>query len=115
MDLIRDWMETLTEEQHRSVSRAFDLLADSGPALKRPMVGEVLNSQIKNLKELRPSSAGGQVMRVLFVFDTQRCAVALVGGVKGDRKGSGRDPWKKWYRDAIKTAEARYAGHLDTL
>jgi hypothetical protein len=46
-------------------------------------------------------------MRILYIFDTQRRAVLLVAG---DKSGS----WSRWYGDAIKLAEDRYARYLAT-
>lgn len=60
-----------------------------------------------NLKELRPGSAGKTEIRILFIFDPQRQAVLLVAG---DKSGN----WARWYRDAVKLAEDRYARHLAT-
>ncbi len=59
-----------------------------------------------NLKELRPGSAGKTEIRILFIFDPQRRAVLLVAGKAGNRT--------RWYRDAIKLAEDRYARYLAT-
>jgi len=44
---------------------------------------------------------------MLFVFDPQRQAVLLVAGDKAE-------DWTRWYRDAIKQAEDRYARFLAT-
>jgi hypothetical protein len=38
-----------------------ELLKEHGPSLKRPLVGEITTSKIKNMKELRPGSAGRSV------------------------------------------------------
>jgi hypothetical protein len=54
---------------------------------------------------LRPGSAGASEIRLLFVFDTQRQAVILIGG---DKAGA----WQGWYRTAIPLAETAYADHL---
>jgi hypothetical protein len=57
------------------------------------------------LKEPRPGSAGGTEVRLLFIFDTQRRAVFLVGGDKAGR-------WSDWYQTAIPQAERAYAEYL---
>ena len=54
--------------------------------------------RLPNLKELRPGSAGGTEVRLLFIFDPQRRAVFLVGG---DNAGK----WSEWYKAAIPQAE----------
>jgi hypothetical protein len=107
-DECRDWYRGLDDEEAQAVNAAVDLLADRGPALGRPTVGEIDLSKergvhLHNLKELRAGA-----MRVLFVFDPRRTAILLVGGNKaGD--------WKQWYRTAIPEAERLYEGYLGEL
>jgi hypothetical protein len=62
-------------------------------------------SQIANLKELRPPSAGPSEVRILFVFDPWRSAILLVAG---DKSGQ----WDRWYRTAIPRAEQLYEDYL---
>src|SRR6266700_4087084 len=78
-----------------------------GPALGPPAVDRITGSRLHNLKELRPGSAGKTEIRILFIFDPQRRAVLLVAGEKAGN-------WTRWYRDAIKLAEDRYARYLAT-
>ncbi|MDP3971736.1 MAG: type II toxin-antitoxin system RelE/ParE family toxin, partial [Candidatus Nanopelagicales bacterium] len=73
-------------------------LTDVDPNLDRPLVDRVKGSQLHNLKELRPGSAGASEIRVLFMFDAWRSAVLLVAG---DKAGN----WSKWYRSAVPLAE----------
>jgi hypothetical protein len=54
---------------------------------------------------MRPGSAGGTEVRLLFIFDPQRRAVFLVGGDKAGK-------WSEWYKTAILQAEQAYAEHL---
>ena len=84
-----------------------ELLAERGPALGRPVVDRITGSKLHNLKELRPGSAGKTEIRILFIFDPRRQAILLVAG---DKAGN----WTRWYRDAIKLAEDRYARYLAT-
>ena len=70
----------------------------------------ITGSELHNLKELRPGSAGKTEIRILFIFDPQRRAVLLVAG---DKAGNWTR-WYRWYRDAIKLAEDRYARYLAT-
>nr|WP_322770003.1 type II toxin-antitoxin system RelE/ParE family toxin [Frankia sp. Cr1] len=79
-----------------------------GPDEGRPLVDRVKGSRVHSLKELRPASAGGTEVRVLFVFDPARRMVMLVAG---DKSGK----WQRWYDVAIPLAEARYAEHLAAL
>ncbi|MCO6006103.1 type II toxin-antitoxin system RelE/ParE family toxin [Actinoallomurus purpureus] len=105
---VRNWLEGIRTEDPVT----FDLIEDaiyalsrSGPALKRPLVGSIAGSTIKNLKELRPGSAGRSEIRILFVFDPWRSAILLVAG---DKSGN----WRRWYRQAIPLAEERYDIYL---
>jgi len=95
-------------ESARQVGAAVELLKEHGPALKRPLVAEIAASTIKNMKELRPGSAGRSEIRVLFVFDPWQQIVLLVAG---DKAGD----WRGWYRRAIPRAEQLYAEHLEAM
>jgi hypothetical protein len=92
-------------DSHRLVNQAILVLERNGPAEGRPLVDTVTASRISNLKELRPPSAGGSEIRILFVFDPWRAAVLLVAG---DKSGQ----WNRWYRDAIPEAERVYETYL---
>jgi hypothetical protein len=74
----------------------------------RPLVDRIEGSTIKNLKELRPGSAGPSEIRILFVFDPFRDAILLVAGDKAGR-------WKAWYNEAIAIAEHRYMAYLKSV
>jgi hypothetical protein len=92
-------------ETYRSVNVAIDMLAETGPALGRPLVDTLGGSTIGNLKELRPRSGRNVAIRVLFVFDPWSQAVLLVAGNKaGD--------WSRWYKTAIPIAESAYESWL---
>jgi hypothetical protein len=93
-------------DSHRLVNQAILILERSGPAEGRPLVDTVTASRISNMKELRPPSAGGSEVRILFVFDPWRSAVLLVAG---DKSGQ----WSRWYRDAIPEAERMYETYLE--
>ena len=82
------------------------LLAEHGPALRRPIVAEIASSRHPNLKELRISKGGA--LRVLFAFDPRRHAILLLGG---DKSGE----WEKSYRWAVPAADDRYDTHLQEL
>ena len=95
-DQFADWYDHLTPEQRERVNAAVDLLAEVGPALKRPIVGTLRGSRHPNLKELRVHEDGH--LRVLFMFDPRRTAILLLGG---DKTGA----WDQWYAWAIPEAE----------
>lgn len=82
------------------------LLAEHGPVLKRPVVGEITSSRHPNMKDLR--AAKGGALRVLFAFDPRRHAILLLGG---DKTGQ----WEVWYQWAIPTADDLYDTHLQEL
>jgi hypothetical protein len=106
-----DWaraLRKLDRDSSRQVGAAVELLKQHGPNLKRPLVGEITTSKIKNLKELRPGSAGRSEIRILFVFDPWQQIVLLVAG---DKAGD----WRGWYRRAIPRAEQLYAEHVETM
>src|SRR5262249_13753123 len=91
------WLHGLRRSDRRTlilISQAIDALSIEGPTLGRPLVDTVKGSTLSNLKELRPGSAGASEVRLLFVFDSRRQAVILVGG---DKAGN----WRGWYRTAI--------------
>lgn len=77
---VHDWFMTLDEISASLVRDSVELLADRGPALGHPAVDRITSSQLHNLKELRPGSAGKTEIRNLFIFDPQRRAVLLGGG-----------------------------------
>jgi hypothetical protein len=99
------WINTLDERTRAQVVDAIDRLAEAGPALGRPLVDSIAHSQIGNLKELRPGSAGRSEVRILFAFDPWRPAILLTGG---DKSGD----WQGWYRRAIPRAEELYEEYL---
>jgi len=86
------------------VEEALDELAERGPGLGRPLVDRLHSSKIHNLKELRPRTPGVSEVRMLFVFDPARQAIILVAG---DKAGT----WNRWYGEAIRLAERRYAAY----
>ncbi|HVT78345.1 MAG TPA: type II toxin-antitoxin system RelE/ParE family toxin [Acidimicrobiales bacterium] len=98
--------DQLTDAQREAVTAVVDLLADHGPSLKRPVVGEIKGSRHKNMKELCVSEEGE--LRVLFLFDPRRAAILLLGGNKtGD--------WNDWYKTAVPAADDLYDDYLDEL
>ena len=100
------WWRGLTQAQQEALDDRVMLLAENGPALKRPVVGDVIASRHKNMKELRISSAGA--LRVLFAFDPRRSVILLLGG---DKSGQ----WQRWYRWAVPSADDLYDAHLKSL
>ncbi|SJM45198.1 hypothetical protein CZ774_01970 [Frigoribacterium sp. JB110] len=84
---------------------AIELLEDRGPQLGRPIVDTVASSRHRNMKELRPGSAGRSELRVLFAFDPERSAIMLIAG---DKAGN----WTHWYKKNIPMADDLFDNHL---
>jgi hypothetical protein len=101
-----EWWRRLTDAQQEALDERVMLLAEHGPILKRPAVGEITSSRHPNMKELRVSKAGA--LRVLFAFDPRRHAMLLLGG---DKSGQ----WEQWYGWAIPAADDLYDTHLREL
>lgn len=105
---VYEWWEEIvatSPEAAEQIAAAFDLLSEEGPSLGRPLVDLIQQSQIPNLKGLRPPTPGRSKVRILFVFDPNRNAILLVAG---DKSGS----WNNWYKKNIPLAEKRYKKHL---
>ena len=94
-----EWYHTLQEAQADALDARVELLRDHGPTLGRPIVDRTSGSSLHSLKELRVRSDGE--LRVLFIFDSDRRAVLLVGGDKTGR-------WEVWYEKAVPLAEDLY-------
>ncbi|MEV2276877.1 type II toxin-antitoxin system RelE/ParE family toxin [Nocardiopsis sp. NPDC049922] len=109
VDEVREWLEKLRADDEGTfdlVEGALFALSVSGPALKRPLVGTIAGSTIRNLKELRPGSTGRSEVRILFVFDPWRSAILLVAG---DKAGH----WNRWYDRAVPAAERRFHDYVE--
>ena len=100
------WWNTLAVEQRSAISDRLALLREQGPALGPSLVRLIETSKHRNMKELRVSQGGA--LRVLFIFDPRRRAILLLGGDKADI-------WNKWYRSAVRRADALYDDHLRRL
>lgn len=105
---VRTWLHELRKRDRASatqVGQAIGMLLEAGPDLGRPLADRVHHSQLSNLKELRPGSAGRSEIRILYLFDPRRNAVLLVAGDKAGK-------WEAWYSQAIPLAEQRYEDYL---
>lgn len=106
--LVEDWLLSLADDDYDLVIAALEVLQDEGPMLGRPLVDTIKGSRHKNMKELRPGSAGRSVVRILFAFDPRRRAILLLAGDKS------RD-WSRWYKRHIPVADGLFDGHLNAL
>lgn len=100
------WWNGLTEEEQKDVNATVILLQRFGPLLRRPHSDIVTSSKHSNMKELRIQHAG-RPYRVLYAFDSRRCAILLVGG---DKTGNDR-----WYEEFVPIADRLYDEHIATL
>ena len=65
---VRAWLHDLRKRDRASaiqVGQAIGMLLEAGPELGRPLADRVRHSQLSNLKELRPGSAGRSEIRIL--------------------------------------------------
>jgi hypothetical protein len=102
------WLGQLQADDPRTaglVDDAIYALSRAGPGLGRPLADTIAGSSMKNLKELRPPSAGTTKIRILFAFDPWRSAILLVAGNKAGK-------WNRWYAEAIPRAEELYEIYL---
>jgi hypothetical protein len=97
------WWNGLSQEEQDDIAHSVGLLQDKGPQLKRPHADIVHGSQFPNMKELRIQHRG-RPYRVLFIFDSERNAVLLIGG---DKTGNNR-----WYLEYVPKADTIYAAYL---
>ncbi len=105
---VEAWFIQLAEHEPVTadlIEQAIDLLAERGPTLGRPLVDRVKGSKHRNMKELRPASAGAGEVRILFAFDPERQAILLTAG---DKAGD----WKGWYVRNIPLADQCFSQHL---
>jgi hypothetical protein len=100
--------EDFAEDVQDELLAHLKVLEQFGPELGRPHVDALKGSKHANMKELRFSADGG-VWRIAFAFDPKREAVVLVGG---DKSGGSE---KRFYKNLIKNADARFDQHLETL
>lgn len=107
-DLVEAWLLALDADTYLQIRAALQVLSEAGPRLGRPLVDTVVGSRHRNMKELRPGSAGRSEIRILFAFDTERAAIMLLGG---DKSGQ----WNGWYRRAIPKADSLFDQHIRTL
>jgi hypothetical protein len=97
--------DSLPEDVQDELLAHARLLQRFGPQLGRPRADTLKGSRHANMKELRFDAADG-VWRVAFAFDPNRKAVLLVGG---DKSGGSE---KRFYRQLIEKADARFDDHL---
>lgn len=107
---VREWLYDIRKADRATATmtvRAIQqVLAGAGPEEARPLVERIKGSRVRELRELRPATAGHTEVKVLFAF-VGDCMVLFVAG---ENPGT----WAKWYRDAVPMAEKRYQEYLDS-
>jgi hypothetical protein len=102
------WLDETDQDTYEQVIAAVGILVEEGPHLGRPLVDSVKGSRFKNMKELRPGSAGRSEVRILFAFDPHRRAILLTAGDKARK-------WDRWYQTNIPLADDLFAAHVEGL
>jgi hypothetical protein len=102
-DEFRDWFDSLSYEEQKSVDQYIEMLEDFGTRLPFPYSSGIKGSRFPSMRELRVQHAG-RPYRVLYAFDPIRNAVLLMGGQK-----TGRD---RWYEQAIRLADRLFDEYL---
>lgn len=100
------WWDSLTAAEQKSVDFTVSLLQEIGPTLRMPHSSGVEMSRHTHMRELRIQHEG-RPYRVLYVFDSRRAAMLLIGG---DKTGNNR-----WYEEYVPLADAIYDRHLREL
>jgi hypothetical protein len=97
------WFSTLDSAAKEDIYSAIAVLKQEGPALGRPRVDTLQNTNYPNLKELRVQSVG-RPYRIIFAFNPKRNGVLLIGG---NKQGN-----KNFYKKIIPIAEKLYEEHI---
>jgi hypothetical protein len=105
IDEFEAWFLALSAAEAAAVIAVVDLLAQSGPSLRRPLVGHIKGSRHANMRELIVTYGD---LRILFAFDPRRTAILLLGGSKTDQ-------WTAWYEKNVPVADERYDAYLAEL
>lgn len=98
----------LAEPVQDEIAALVEKMRIIGPMMKRPASDTLHGSRFSNMKELRFDADNG-VWRIAYAFDPTRKAILLVAG---DKSGVSQ---KRFYQALIRTADARFAEHLEEL
>jgi len=100
----REWFEELSDAFAERVAHGVGLLEQHGVLLPFPHSSAINNSK-HAMRELR-IQAHGHPIRILYVFDTQRQAVLLIGG---DKTGISD---RRFYAEYVPVADAIYDEYI---
>ncbi|NIA00027.1 type II toxin-antitoxin system RelE/ParE family toxin [Massilia sp. CCM 8734] len=102
--------DALSEDVQDALLAVAVAIRELGPRADRPHVGTLKNPKHPDMKELRfETNSGAEIWRAAFAFDPCREAIILVAA---DKQGIDE---KKFYRDLLRKANARFDGHLKNL
>jgi hypothetical protein len=104
-DTFKDWFLAVDAVDTAAVNKAVDQLEEHGPALRRPLVGHIVQSRHPNMRELIVAASN---IRILFAFDPRRTAILLLGGSKTGK-------WDAWYDENVPLADNLYDEYLAEL
>ena len=94
----RTWRDRLDDQEQDAITAVIEHLKSEGPALRRPLSGQIKSSRYGNMKELIPPQAN---IRILYVFDPDQNAILLLGGDK-------TNDWAGWYERNVPVADEIY-------
>ena len=104
-DEFKAWWNTLATGEV-AVGTAVGLLIEDGPHLSFPHSSKVNGSRHSAMRELRVPHQG-RPYRVLYIFDSRRAAILILGG---DKTGDDR-----WYEKNVPRADRIYEQYLEEL
>lgn len=102
-DQLAEWINSLDDDAREAILKNLIILKKIGPSLGRPYVDTIKQSRHKNMKELRTQNKM-RVIRIFFIFDSDRKAILLIGG---DKRGD-----KRFYDKMIPIADDLYDDHI---
>ncbi len=102
-DEFKAWWNRTHRRRTHIVERTVLLLEERGPHLPFPYSSRVSCSRHSAMRELRVQHQG-QPYRVLYIFDSRRVALLLLGG---DKTGDDR-----WYEKNVPLADRIYDNYL---
>lgn len=105
-DEFEAWWIGLDEEEQIDIAAVVGVLEEKGPHLPYPYSSEVKGVKYGSMRELRVKHKG-KPYRILYVFDTRRAAILLIGG--------GKTGGAHWYEKHLPLAKKIFEQHLKDL
>lgn len=102
-----DGLERSDAQAREALDAVIDMLAERGPMMRRPHVGEIVTSRHHNIKELRVPASRVE-LRVLFCFDPRRMAILRLAVTRArERRGMPGTRRRSRRRTACTTSTSR--------